>query len=107
MSEPQEYVPTWGVIERAYVSMSTSGMPVLSRSADEERMLARIRFHKALKAHDAEQQRIGAERGWDEGNTHGYQDAQAHHGQGVMGEGCGPDSWDCTCPNPHRKQASK
>lgn len=39
---------------------------------------------------------------WEEGRKFGYQDAQAHHGSGVEGAGCGPDSWDCTCQNPYR-----
>ena len=62
------------------------------------RAAQRAEFQRALAAHD---RKIAAE-AWDEGRTHGYLDAQAHHGTGVMGEGCGPDSWDCNCPNPYR-----
>ena len=34
-------------------------------------------FDRWLAAHDAEQQRIGAERGWDEGYSAGYADGDA------------------------------
>lgn len=49
-----EYVPTTDTIKRAYVSMATGGIPVLSRTADEERMLARMRFDRWLATHDAD-----------------------------------------------------
>ena len=42
---------------------------------------------------------------WDEGRRYGAADMQAYHGGGPWDgdlPGCGPDEWDCTCPNPYR-----
>lgn len=49
-----------------------------------------------LAAHDAEK----LAEGWDEGREFGHKDCQEYWLSG--GGGCGPDSWDCDCPNPHR-----
>jgi len=46
-----------------------------------------------------EERRAAAEKAWDEGRSFGYKDAQEHH---AFGNGCGPDEWDCDCPNPYR-----
>ena len=49
-----EYTPTTETVRRSYVGMSTSGMPILSRSADDERRLAGVRFDRWLAEHDRE-----------------------------------------------------
>ena len=41
---------------------------------------------------------------WVEGQTGGYICAQGHH---AHGDGHGPDSWDCDCPNPYRDQTGE
>ena len=41
---------------------------------------------------------------WDEGKAGGYICAQGYH---AHGDGHGPDSWDCDCPNPYRDQTEE
>ena len=41
---------------------------------------------------------------WDEGQAGGYICAQGYH---AHGDGHGPDSWDCDCPNPYRDQTEE
>ena len=41
---------------------------------------------------------------WGEGQTGGYICAQGYH---AHGDGHGPDSWDCDCPNPYRDQTGE
>ena len=38
---------------------------------------------------------------WDKGQAGGYICAQGYH---AHGDGHGPDSWDCDCPNPYRDE---
>ncbi|PFG16303.1 hypothetical protein ATK74_0837 [Propionicimonas paludicola] len=40
---------------------------------------------------------------WDEGHRAGYADRAGYEN----GDGCGPDSWDCDCPNPYRTSQPK
>lgn len=51
----------------------------------------------ALLAPDGIVARIAAE-AWDRGNRHGHRDRQGYD----LADGCGPDPWDCDCPNPYR-----
>lgn len=48
----------------------------------------------------AELERAAAEKACDEGNTNGYNDARDYH---LYDGGCGPDTWDCGCDNPYRR----
>lgn len=80
-----DYTPTTGQVRSAFANRAYTNAGVDEFLAQFDRWLAGVKA-------DA----------WDEGRRFGYQDAQAHHGSGVEGAGCGPDSWDCTCQNPYR-----
>lgn len=87
-----QYTPTTESVRDAYCR-------ALQKALHEYGTSARERFHAEFDRWLAGVKASA----WDEGRKFGYQDAQAHHGSGVEGAGCGPDSWDCTCQNPYRQ----
>ena len=53
-----------------------------------------------VRAWLGEVERAAAEKAWDEGRIHGYDEGREYH---AFGNGCGPDTWDCDCKNPYRR----
>ena len=71
----------------------------MTLSALSPEVLAVVKAAGFLSPSDVEVAVVKAKAdGWDEGNAHGYQDRQGYE----LGDGCGNDYWDCTCPNPYR-----